>query len=107
MKESLTYIDSFYDDRGEKGAKNMSSLQSRSGSTTEFLVAQSVASWEETETLHLRSYLSSLPQRFEPAFHSPAHRHGTWIMVSNEGVINENPPFHLAAGGRKLPQLSL
>jgi len=73
------------------------------------LVAQSVASWEETQTLHLRSYLSSL--RREGLSARSIGRHAVTVrrfygFLETEGVVSENPvpPFHLAAGGRKLPQ---
>ena len=113
MKESLSpYIDSFLTMIAvEKGlAKNTVEAYSRDlVRLSEFLVAQSVASWEETETLHLRSYLSSL--RRNGLSPRSIARHIVTVrrfygFLETEGVINENPvpPFHLAAGGRKLPQ---
>jgi integrase/recombinase XerD len=113
MKESLSpHIDSFLTMIAvEKGlAKNTVEAYSRDlVRLSEFLVAQSVASWEETETLHLRSYLSSL--RRNGLSPRSIARHIVTVrrfygFLETEGVINENPvpPFHLAAGGRKLPQ---
>jgi integrase/recombinase XerD len=113
MKESLSpYIDSFLTMIVvEKGlAKNTVEAYSRDlVRLSEFLVAQSVASWEETQTLHLRSYLSSL--RRDGLSARSIGRHAVTVrrfygFLETEGVIKENPvpPFHLAAGGRKLPQ---
>lgn len=113
MKESLSpYIDSFLTMIAvEKGlAKNTVEAYSRDlVRLSEFLVAQSVASWEETQTLHLRSYLSSL--RRDGLSARSIGRHAVTVrrfygFLETEGVIKENPvpPFHLAAGGRKLPQ---
>jgi integrase/recombinase XerD len=113
MKESLSpYIDSFLTMIAvEKGlAKNTVEAYSRDlVRLSGFLVAQSVASWEETEALHLRSYLSSL--RRNGLSPRSIARHIVTVrrfygFLETEGVINENPvpPFHLAAGGRKLPQ---
>ena len=108
MKESLSpYIDSFLTMIAvEKGlAKNTVEAYSRDlVRLSEFLVAQSVASWEETQTLHLRSYLSSL--RREGLSARSIGRHAVTVrrfygFLETEGVISENPvpPFHLAAGG--------
>ena len=113
MKESLSpYIDSFLTMIAvEQGlAKNTVEAYSRDlVRLSEFLLAQSVASWEETQTLHLRSYLSSL--RREGLSARSIGRHAVTVrrfygFLETEGVISENPvpPFHLAAGGRKLPQ---
>ncbi len=113
MKESLSpYIDSFLTMIAvEKGlAKNTVEAYSRDlVRLSEFLVAQSVASWEETQTLHLRSYLSSL--RRDGLSARSIGRHAVTVrrfygFLETEGVIAENPvtPFHLAVGGRKLPQ---
>jgi integrase/recombinase XerD len=113
MKESLSpYIDSFLTMIAvEKGlAKNTVEAYSRDlVRLSGFLVAQSVASWEQTKTLHLRSYLSSL--RRNGLSPRSIARHIVTVrrfygFLETEGVINENPvpPFHLAAGGRKLPQ---
>jgi integrase/recombinase XerD len=113
MKESLSpYIDSFLTMIAvEKGlAKNTVEAYGRDlVRLSEFLVAQSVASWEETQTLHLRSYLSSLRRKGLSA--RSIGRHAVTVrrfygFLETEGVINENPvpAFHQAAGGRKLPQ---
>jgi integrase/recombinase XerD len=113
MKESLSrYIDSFLTMIAvEKGlAKNTVEAYSRDlVRLSEFLIAQSVGSWEETETLHLRSYLSALRrQGLSPrsiARHIVTMRR-FYGFLETEGVINENPVprFHQVAGGRKLPQ---
>src|SRR5262245_65226188 len=113
MKESLSpYVDSFLTMIAvEKGlAKNTLEAYSRDlARLSEFLVTHSVASWDQTETVHLRSYLSSL-RRSGLSPRSIA-RHVVTVrrfygFLETEGVINENPvpPFHLATGGRKLPQ---
>ena len=113
MKESLSrYIDSFLTMIAvEKGlAKNSVEAYSRDlARLSEFLIAQSVASWEETETLHLRSYLSAL--RRQGLSPRSIARHIVTVrrfygFLETEGVINENPVprFHQVAGGRKLPQ---
>jgi integrase/recombinase XerD len=113
MKESLSrYIDSFLTMIAvEKGlAKNTVEAYSRDlVRLSEFLIAQSVGSWEETETLHLRSYLSAL--RRQGLSPRSIARHIVTVrrfygFLETEGVINENPVprFHQVAGGRKLPQ---
>ncbi len=113
MKESLSpYIDSFLTMIAvEKGlAKNTVEAYSRDlVRLSEFLIAQSVASWEETETLHLRSYLSAL--RRQGLSPRSIARHIVTVrrfygFLETEGVISENPVprFHQVAGGRKLPQ---
>jgi integrase/recombinase XerD len=113
MKESLSpYIDSFLTMIAvEKGlAKNTVEAYSRDlVRLSEFLITQSVASWEETETLHLRSYLSAL--RRQGLSPRSIARHIVTVrrfygFLETEGVINENPVprFHQVAGGRKLPQ---
>src|SRR4249919_1047643 len=112
MKESLSrYIDSFLTMIAvEKGlAKNTVEAYSRDlVRLSEFLIAQSVGSWEETETLHLRSYLSAL--RRQGLSPRSIARHIVTVrqfygFLETEGVINENPVprFHQVAGGRKLP----
>jgi integrase/recombinase XerD len=113
MKESLSrYIDSFLTMIAvEKGlAKNTVEAYSRDlVRLSEFLIAQSVGSWGETETLHLRSYLSAL--RRQGLSPRSIARHIVTVrrfygFLETEGVINENPVprFHQVAGGRKLPQ---
>ena len=113
MKESLSpYIDSFLTMIAvEKGlAKNTVEAYSRDlARLSEFLIAQSVASWEETETLHLRSYLSAL--RRQGLSPRSIARHIVTVrrfygFLETEGVVSENPVprFHQVAGGRKLPQ---
>ena len=113
MKESLSpYIDSFLTMIAvEKGlAKNTVEAYSRDlVRLSEFLVSQNVGSWKQTETPHLRSYVSSL--RRNGLSPRSIARHIVTVrqfygFLEREGVINENPvpPFHMAAGGRKLPQ---
>ena len=112
MKESLSpHIDSFLTMIAvEKGlAKNTVEAYSRDLlRLSQFLIGQGVASWEETETLHLRSYLSSLRRKgLSPrsiARHIVTVRQ-FYGFLETEGVLNENPlpAFHLAASGRKLP----
>ena len=113
MKESLSpYIDSFLTMIAvEKGlAKNTVEAYSRDlARLSEFLIAQSVASWGETETLHLRSYFSGL--RRQGLSPRSIGRHIVTVrrfygFLETEGVVNENPVprFHQVAGGRKLPQ---
>jgi integrase/recombinase XerD len=95
----------------EKGlAKNTVEAYSRDlVRLSRFLVAQSVASWKETETVHLRSFLSALRRKGLSA--RSIARHIVTVrqfygFLETEGVINENPvpAFHLGASGRKLPQ---
>ena len=108
MKESLSpYIDSFLTMIAvEKGlAKNTVEAYSRDlARLSEFLVAQSVASWGETETLHLRSYFSGL--RRQGLSPRSIGRHIVTVrrfygFLETEGVVNENPVprFHQVAGG--------
>jgi integrase/recombinase XerD len=95
----------------EKGlAKNTVEAYSRDlVRLSQFLIAQSVASWEATETLHLRAYLSALRRKgLSPrsiARHIVTVRQ-FYGFLETEGVVNENPvpAFHLATSGRKLPQ---
>ena len=113
MKESLSpYIDSFLTMIAvEKGlAKNTVEAYSRDlVRLSEFLLSQKVGSWKQTETPHLRSYVSSLRRNgLSPrsiARHIVTLRR-FYSFLETEGVISENPvpPFHMAAGGRKLPQ---
>ena len=108
MKESLSpYIDSFLTMIAvEKGlAKNTVEAYSRDlARLSEFLIAQSVASWEETETLHLRSYLSALRrQGLSPrsiARHIVTVRR-FYRFLETEGVINENPVPRFHQVGRR------
>ncbi|HSE88425.1 MAG TPA: site-specific tyrosine recombinase XerD [Candidatus Binatia bacterium] len=113
MKESLSpYIDSFLTMIAvEKGlAKNTVEAYSRDlVRLSEFLVGQGVASWEDTESLHLRSYLSSLRRRGLSG--RSIARHVVTVrrfyrFLETEGVVSENPvpSFNLAVSGRKLPQ---
>ena len=112
MKESLSpHIDLFLTMIAvEKGlAKNTVEAYSRDlRRLSQFLIGQGIASWEETETLHLRSYLSSLRRKgLSPR---STARHIVTVrqfygFLETEGVVNENPlpAFHLAMSGRKLP----
>jgi integrase/recombinase XerD len=113
MKESLSpYIDSFLTMIAvEKGlAKNTVEAYSRDlARLAEFLIAQGVASWDDTETLHLRSYLASLRRKGLSARSIARHvvtLRRFYRFLETEGVIGENPvpAFHLTASGRKLPQ---
>jgi len=114
MKESLSpYIDSFLTMIAvEKGlAKNTVEAYSRDlVRLSEFLLAQSVASWEETQTVHLRSYLSSL--RREGLSARSIGRHAVTVrrfygFLETEGGRQRESraaiPFG-GRGGRKLPQ---
>ena len=76
---------------------------------SEFLVARDIASWEDTETPHLRSYLSSL--RGQGLNARSIARHVVTLrrfyrFLETEGLISDNPmpSFHWVASGRKLPQ---
>ncbi len=113
MKESLSpYIDSFLTMIAvEKGlAKNTVEAYSRDLiRLVEFLAGQGVASWEGTESVHLRSYVSSLRRNGLSA--RSIARHVVTVrrfyrFLETEGVVGESPvlSFHLAASGRKLPQ---
>ena len=113
MKESLSpYIDSFLTMIAvEKGlAKNTVEAYSRDlARLAEFLIAQGVASWDDTEPLHLRSYLASLRRKGLSARSIARHvvtLRRLYHFLETEGVIGENPvpAFHLTASGRKLPQ---
>src|SRR5262249_55275186 len=113
MKESLSpYIDSFLTMIAvEKGlAKNTVEAYSRDlARLAEFLIAQGVASWDDTEALHPRSYLASLRRKGLSARSIARHvvtLRRLYRFLETEGVIGENPvpAFHLTASGRKLPQ---
>jgi integrase/recombinase XerD len=113
MKESLSpHIDSFLTMIAvEKGlAKNTVEAYSRDLlRLSQFLIGQGVESWEEAETLHLRSYVSALRRQGLSA--RSIARHIVTVrqfygFLETEGVLNGNPlpPLHLVASGRKLPQ---
>jgi integrase/recombinase XerD len=112
MKESLSpYIDSFLTMIAvEKGlAKNTVESYSRDlGRWADFLAAHKVSHWQDTEPVHLRSYVSALRrQGLHPrsiARHVVSLRR-FYRFLETEGVIKENPvpSFSFAAAGRKLP----
>jgi integrase/recombinase XerD len=113
MKESLSpCIDTFLTMIAvEKGlAKNTVEAYSRDlVRLSEFLVARDIAAWEDTETPHLRSYLSSL--RGQGLSARSIARHVVTLrrfyrFLETEGLISDNPmpSFHWASSGRKLPQ---
>lgn len=113
MKDLLSpYIDSFVTMIAvEKGlAKNTVEAYSRDLiRLSRFLVATGIATWEETQAVHLRSYLSSL--RHKGLSPRSIARHVVTVrqffaFLETEGVINENPlpAFNLGSSGRKLPQ---
>src|SRR5262245_19728832 len=98
MKESLSpYIDSFLTMIAVEKGLDKNTVEAYSGDVvrlSEFLVPQNVASWDQTETVHLRSYLSSL-RRSALSPRSIA-RHIVTVrrfygFLETEGVINENP----------------
>jgi integrase/recombinase XerD len=112
MKESLSpYIDAFLTMIAvEKGlAKNSVEAYSRDlARLSEFLVARHITSWKDTETIHLRSHLSSL--RDQGLSTRSVARHVVtlrrfYLFLETEGLIGENPvpSFHLTASARKLP----
>ena len=95
----------------EKGlAKNTVEAYSRDlARWSEFLVAQKVRVWQDTESFHLRSHLSAL--RREGLSARSIARHVVSLrrfyrFLETEGVIKENPvpSSSLTASGRKLPQ---
>jgi integrase/recombinase XerD len=112
MKESLSpYIDSFLTMIAvEKGlASNTVEAYSRDlVQLSSFLAAQGVASWKDTESLHLRAYFS-LMRRKGLSARSIARNAVTirrfYRFLETEGVVGDNPvpSFHLPAGARKLP----
>jgi integrase/recombinase XerD len=112
MKESLSpYIDSFLTMIAvEKGlASNTVEAYSRDlVQLSNFLAAQGVASWKDTESLHLRAYFS-LMRRKGLSARSIARNAVTirrfYRFLETEGVVGDNPvpSFHLPAGARKLP----
>jgi integrase/recombinase XerD len=112
MKESLSpYIDSFLTMIAvEKGlARNTVEAYSRDlAQLSNFLAAQGVASWKDTESLHLRAYFS-LMRRKGLSARSIARNAVTirrfYRFLETEGVVGDNPvpSFHLPAGARKLP----
>jgi integrase/recombinase XerD len=113
MKESLSlHIDSFLTMIAvEKGlAKNTVEAYSRDlARWSEFLSAQKVLSWQDTEPLHLRSYLARL--RREGLSARSIARHSVSLrrfyrFLETEGLIKDNPvpSSSLTASGRKLPQ---
>ena len=113
MKESLSpHIDSFLTMIAvEKGlAKNTVEAYSRDlARWSEFLVAQKVLSWQDTEPLHLRSYLATL--RREGLSARSIARHTVSLrrffrFLETEGLIKDNPvpSASMTGSGRKLPQ---
>ncbi|MGH7825613.1 MAG: site-specific tyrosine recombinase XerD [Candidatus Binatia bacterium] len=114
MKESLSpLIDSFLSMIVvEKGlAKNTVEAYSRDlARLAEFLAGRSIASWEEVEAIHLRSFIATLrAKRLNPR--SIARQVVTLRrfhrFLETEGVLTGHwlPSFHLLPGHRKLPGL--
>ncbi len=94
----------------EKGlAKNTVEAYSRDLSRlAEFLARQGVASWEQVQTLQLRSYVSSL-RRLGLSARSIARHVVTlrrlYRFLQTEGLITDDPlpAFHLVPASRRLP----
>lgn len=111
-KESLhPYIDSFLTMIGvEKGlAKNTVEAYSRDLSQLAgFLVEQKIACWDAVETIHLRSFVSSLRAR-RLSSRSIARQLVTlrrfYRFLQTEGLVEKSPipEFHLTGTTRKLP----
>lgn len=113
MQESLSpYIDSFLTMIAvEKGlARNTVEAYSRDlARWSAFLLARKVLFWQDTEPLHLRSYLSALRRAGLSARSIARHvvsLRRFYRFLEIEGVISESPvpSFSLTASGRKLPQ---
>jgi integrase/recombinase XerD len=112
MKESLShYIDSFLTMIAvEKGlARNTVEAYSRDlVQFSSFLDGRGVASWKDTEPIHLRSYFSVLRSKGLSA-RSIARNVVTlrrfYRFLEIEGLVTESPvpTFHWTAGARKLP----
>jgi integrase/recombinase XerD len=112
MKESLShYIDSFLTMIAvEKGlARNTVEAYSRDlVQFSSFLDGRGVASWKDTEPIHLRSYFSVLRSKGLSA-RSIARNVVTlrrfYRFLEIEGLVSESPvpTFHWTAGARKLP----
>jgi integrase/recombinase XerD len=112
MKESLSpYIDSFLTMIAvEKGlARNTVEAYSRDlAQLSNFLAARGVASWQDTESFHLRAYFSVMRRKGLSA-RSIARNVVTirrfYRFLETEGVVGDNPvpSFHLTSGARKLP----
>ena len=112
MKESLSrYIDSFLTMIAvEKGlARNTVEAYSRDlVQFSSFLAGRGVASWKDTEPIHLRSYFSVLRSKGLSA-RSIARNVVTirrfYRFLEMEGLVSESPvpTFHWTAGARKLP----
>jgi integrase/recombinase XerD len=114
MKESLSpLIDSFLSMIAvEKGlARNTVEAYSRDlARLAEFLEGRGIASWEDLEAIHLRSFLSFL--RTEGLSSRSIARHLVSLrrfhrFLEIEEVVTEHslPAFHLSHVSRKLPEL--
>jgi integrase/recombinase XerD len=112
MKESLSpCIDAFLTMIAvEKGlARNTVEAYSRDlAQFSNFLAARGVASWQDTESFHLRAYFSVMRSNGWSS-RSIARNVVTirrfYRFLETEGVVRDNPvpSFHLTAGARKLP----
>jgi integrase/recombinase XerD len=76
---------------------------------SEFLISQSISSWNDVKSINVRAYVSWLTSRGLNAKSVARHivtLRRFYRFLETEGLVSENsiPNLHLVAGARKLPQ---